>query len=270
MGRVGAHPELLDWMAAEFVRSGWDMKHMHKLMVMSATYRQDSTVSKDNLEKDPKNFLLERGPRYRLGGEQIRDAALFSAGLLVNKIGGDAVFPYQPEGIWDGAAQGFTVYPTFVPADENHRRSMYTFVRRNVPVSNLSVFDVPDRTVSVVSRTSSNTPLQGLVLLNDPQFVEAYRKISERAIKSNPSEDQQLTMVWRLATRRHPTDKEMASMKAFLARQTDRLGKTPDDVDKLLKVGLAKGDTSIEPVKLAAMTMVTAGVMNSPSAYNLR
>ena len=163
-----------------------------------------------------------------MSAEQLRDTALFGSGLLVSKVGGDSVFPYQPEGIWDGAAQGFvTVYPTNVPNDQMHRRSMYTFVKRNAPVANLSVFDLPDRNISAVSRTSSNTPLQGLVLLNDPQFVEAYRKVSERAIKTNPSEDQQLMTMFRLATRRHATDKEMAQMKAFLAEETVRLGKTP-------------------------------------------
>jgi hypothetical protein len=269
-GANPTHPELLDYLAIEFIRSGWDIKHMNKLMVMSATYRQDSTVSKDNLEKDPKNFLLERGPRYRLSGEQLRDGALFSAGLLVDKVGGDSVFPFQPEGIWDGAAQGFVVYPTNVPNDQLHRRSMYTFVKRNAPTANMAVFDVPDRNVSAVSRTSSNTPLQGLVLLNDPQFVEAYRKIAERSIKSNASPDQQLTMVFRLATRRHPTDGELTWMRGYLAEQTDRFGKKPDSVAKLIKVGVVPADASIEPVKLAAMTMVTAGVMNSPAAYNLR
>jgi hypothetical protein len=269
-GSNPSNPELLDYLAIEFQRSGWDMKHMHKLMVMSATYRQDSAVSKDNLEKDPKNVYLERGPRYRLSGEQLRDAALFSAGLLVNKVGGDSVFPFQPEGIWDGAAQGFVVYPTNVPDDQMHRRSMYTFVKRNAPTANQSVFDVPDRNVSVVMRTSSNTPLQGLVLLNDPQFVEAYRKLSERAIKSSANPDQQLVMMFRLATRRHPSDKELARMRTFLAEETERMGRTPDDVAKLVKVGVASTDATIEPTKLAAMTVVTAGVMNSPAAYNLR
>ncbi len=259
-GSNPTHPELLDYLAAEFIRSGWDIKHMHKLMVMSATYRQDSTVSKENLEKDPKNFLLARGPRYRLSAEQLRDTALAASGLLVKKVGGDSVFPYQPEGIWDGAAQGFVVYPTNVPDDRMHRRSMYTFVKRNAPIANLSVFDLPDRNLSAVSRTLSNTPLQGLVLLNDPQFVEAYRKLS-RTGRSRPSaigRPAARPPSFRLATRRHPhrQGNGCGHEDASLAEETTRLGKTPrrrrQDADRGRAPRPTRRSTGC---KLAAMTV---------------
>jgi hypothetical protein len=269
-GTNPTHPELLDYLAVEFVRSGWDIKHMQKLMVMSATYRQDSNISRDNLEKDPRNFLLERGPRFRMPAEILRDNALEASGLLLKKVGGDAVFPYAPDAIWDGVAQGEVVYPTNVPADEMHRRSMYTYIKRNAPVANLTPFDMADRNNSQVSRPISNTPLQALVMLNDTQFIEAYRKLAERAIKSSASEDEQLTTLFRLAVRRHPVAAEMASMKRYRAAEVAWMSKSPDEVKKLLTNGAAPADPSIDPVQLAALTVVTAGVMNTPDAYTLR
>ena len=269
-GSNPTHPELLDYLAVEFIRSGWDIKHMHKLMVMSATYRQSSNVTPDKLEKDPRNFLLARGPRYRLSAEQLRDNALFASGLLVNKVGGDSVFPVQPEGIWDGSAQGFVTYPFDVPADQTHRRSMYTFTKRNAPTANMVVFDQPDRNLSAVSRSISNTPLQSLVLLNDPQFIESYRKLAERVIKTTPDADKQLVAIFRLSARRHPSEKEMGALRRFRDNEMADAAKAPKDVDKLLAIGVAKSDPSVDKVRLAALTMLAAGVMNSPDSYTLR
>ncbi len=195
-GSNPTHPELLDWLAVEFVRSGWDIRHMHKLMVMSSTYRQSSNSTPELLERDSRNLLLARGPRYRMPAEMIRDNALFASGLLVDRVGGDSVFPYQPEGVWDNIGVGAGPYPENVPDDQMHRRSMYTFVRRNAAYPALTVFDMPDRNVSAVFRRISNTPLQALVLLNDPQYVEAYRKLAERALKDAPTPDQQLVTVF--------------------------------------------------------------------------
>jgi hypothetical protein len=269
-GSNPTNPELLDYLAIEFIRSGWDIKHMHKLMVMSATYRQSSTITPDRLEKDPRNFLLARGPRYRLSAEQLRDSALFASGLLIDKPGGDAVFPVQPDLIWDGVAQGFVVYPVDTPDDYNHRKSMYSFAKRSQPMANLAVFDLPDRTVSIVTRTMANTPLQALVLLNDPQFLEAYRKLAERSMKASANEDQQLVTLFRLGARRHPSARELQTMRAFRAQETERAAKAPDEVSKMLTIGNAPVDASLDRVKLTAMTVVAAGVMNSPAAYTLR
>jgi hypothetical protein len=269
-GTNPTHPELLDYLAVEFVRSGWDIRHMHKLMVMSATYRQNSAISAENLAKDPRNFLLERGPRFRLPAETIRDAALMASGLLIKKVGGDAVFPYAPDSIWEGVAQGEVVYPTNVPAEQNYRRSIYTFVKRNAPAANLVPFDMPDRRDAQVARPTSNTPLQGLAMLNDVQFMEAYRKLAERAIKSSADEDEQLTTMWRLAVRRHPDATELATIKAYRASEVARMKESPDDAKRLLAIGLAPVDSEVDPVELAALTVVTAGVMNTPDAYSLR
>src|SRR5215471_14310840 len=233
-GTNPTHPELLDYLAVEFIRSGWDIKHMHKLMVTSAAYRQNSNISRENLKKDPRNFLLERGSRFRLPAETIRDAALMASGLLVKKVGGDAVFPYAPDAIWEGVAQGHVVYPTNVTAEENYRRSLYTFVKRNAPVANLVSFYMPDRRDAQVSRPVSNPPLQGLVMLNDTQFMEAYRKLAERAIKTSADPDQQLITLWRLAVRRHPDATELATIKRYRASEVVVMQQSPDEVTRLL------------------------------------
>jgi hypothetical protein len=269
-GTNPSNPQLLDYLAVEFVRSGWDVKHMHKLIVMSATYRQNSNVTREDLEKDPVNQYTERGPRFRLPAETLRDNALMASGLLVKQVGGDAVFPYAPDAIWDNTAQGVVVYPTNVPDDQMHRRSMYTFIKRNAPVANLVPFDMPDRRDAVTTRTVSNTPLQALVLLNDTQFVEAYRKLAERAIKSSANVDQQLTTLWRLAVRRHPDANELAAIRKFREAELSHLQQKPDEAKKLLAIGVAPADPAIEPNQLAAMTVLTASVMNTPDAYTLR
>lgn len=269
-GTNPSHPELLDYLAVEFVESGWDIKHMHKLMVMSATYRQDSTISPDNLEKDPLNVFVERGPRFRMPAEVIRDNALMASGLLLKKVGGDSVFPYAPPAIWYGVATGVTVYPTNIPDDQMHRRSMYTYVKRNAPIANLEVFDMPDRNNASVARPLSNTPLQGLVLLNDTQFMEAYRKLSERVLAASAEEDEQLTTLWRLAVRRSPRPTELAAARKLLAAEQARMQARPGKVKQLLSIGVTPVDENSDPIKLAAMTVVAAGVMNTPDAYTLR
>ncbi len=181
------------------------------------------------------------------------------------------MFPYQPDGVWKSMGTGPNIYPTQVPDDEMHRRSMYTYIKRNAQFPSLSVFDLPDRNVSAVSRKISNTPLQALVMLNDPQFMEAYRKLAERAIKLAPGNaDQQDIAMFRLATRRRPMDKELAVMRQYRAAETAHMQADPDAVKKLLTIGVAKADPTLDPVQVAAMTMTTAVVMNSPDAYSLR
>jgi len=193
-----------------------------------------------------------------------------ASGLLIKKVGGDAVFPYAPDAIWDGVAQGAVVYPTNVPAEENYRRSIYTFVKRNAPVANLVPFDMPDRRDALAVRPISNTPLQGLVMLNDTQFMEAYRKLAERAIKSSANEDEQLITMWRLAVRRHPDATELATIKGYRASEVGLMQQSPDEVTRLLTIGMAPADPSVDSVQLAALTVVTASIMNTPDAYTLR
>ncbi|BAM86980.1 hypothetical protein S58_09690 [Bradyrhizobium oligotrophicum S58] len=271
-GSNPSNPELLDYLATELVRSGWDIKHIHRLIVMSATYRQSSVMTAETSKKDPRNVYLARGPRYRLSAEAIRDNALAASGLLVDRVGGDSVFPYQPGGLWFMTGAANQVYPdrSLIPADELHRRSMYTFIKRNSPPPAMSVFDLADRNVSSVSRSLSNTPLQALVLLNDPQFVEAYRKLAERGIRSSSDGDQQIVTVFRLVTRRHPSNQELETLRKYRASQVEGLSASPQDAAAILSVGNPASDLGANPATLAAMTLVTAAIMNTPDAYSLR
>jgi hypothetical protein len=269
-GSNPTHPELLDWLAIEFMKSGWDIRHMQKLMVMSATYRQSSTVSKELVQRDPRNVLLARGPRYRLPAEAIRDGALFASGLLVTKVGGDSVFPYQPPRVWEGSSPGLNLYPQTVPQDEYHRRTMYTFFKRNAPPPSLMVFDMADRNVSTVARKISSTPLQALVLLNDPQYTEAYRKMAERVMHLSADPMQQVITLFRLATRRHPTPTELALLMSYREAQVAHMTTAHEDVTRLMSIGVAPADITLDQTQVAALTMVAATVMNSPDAYTLR
>ena len=184
-GELPSHPELLDWMAVELRESGWDMKKFYRLLVTSATYRQAATVTPDKLEKDGQNRLLSRGPRFRMDAEMIRDAALASSGLLVRKIGGPSVKPYQPDGVWEAVAMIGSNTRDYVRdrGESLYRRSLYTFWKRSAPPASMDVFNAPSREVCTVRRERTNTPLQALVTLNDPQFVEAARVLAERTLK---------------------------------------------------------------------------------------
>ncbi len=174
-GELPSHPELLDWLAVEFRESGWDVKRLFRMMVESSTYRQSAATTPEKREKDPQNRLLSRGPRFRMDGEMIRDAALRCSGLLVGTIGGPSVKPYQPEGVWEAVAMPESNTHFYRPdhGDRLYRRSLYTFWKRSAPPASLDVFNAPTRETCTIRRERTNTPLQALVTLNDPQFVEA-------------------------------------------------------------------------------------------------
>ena len=184
-GEPPSHPELLDWLATEFVRTGWDVRAMQRLIVTSATYRQSSVVTPALLERDPENRLLARGPRGRLPAEMIRDTALSASGLLNDRIGGPSVLPYQPKGLWEEMAfgDGFSAQAY----EQSHgrdlyRRGMYTLWKRTVPPASLATFDAPDREKCTARRVTTNTPLQALAMLNDPTYVEAARALAQRTM----------------------------------------------------------------------------------------
>ena len=191
-GEPPVHPELLDWLATEFVRTGWDVRAMQRLIVTSATYRQSSKVTPALLEKDPENRLLARGPRFRLPAEMIRDTALAASGLLNGEIGGPSVLPYQPSGLWEEMAfgEGFSAQAYEQSHGKDlYRRGMYTFWKRTVPPASLATFDAPDREKCTARRALTNTPLQALVLMNDPTYVEAARALAERALLEGGTDD---------------------------------------------------------------------------------
>jgi hypothetical protein len=266
-GAIPTHPELLDALALDFVESGWDVKRLEKMMVMSATFRQSSNVTDEHLKADPRNLLLARFTRMRMPAEMVRDNALAASGLLKRQIGGASVYPYQPEGMWDGFA--FYTYPlaSTIPSDQHHRRSMYSFVKRNAPHPAMAAFDMPDRGVAVARRTSSNTPLQGLALLNDPQYVEAYRTLAAYVMKATRDNDAQIAMMFRLATRRRPLPQEVAPMRAYFDSQVARFKSDTDGAAKLLKSGVTPVDVTLDQSQLAALTNLAAVVMNTPDAY---
>ena len=178
-GELPSHPELLDWLAVEFRDSGWDVKKLFRLMVTSATYRQSATFTKEKLEKDLENRLFSRGPRFRMDAEMVRDYALAASGLLSRKIGGPSVKPYQPPGVWEAVAMiGSNTRDYKQDTGESlYRRSMYTFWKRAAPPASMDIFNAPSRETCTMTRERANTPLQALVTLNDPQFIEAVRRL---------------------------------------------------------------------------------------------
>jgi hypothetical protein len=268
-GSIPTHPELLDYLAVSFIESGWDVKRLHKLIVMSEAYRQQSNATDEMLKKDPRNVLLARYTRVRMSAELVRDSALAASGLLVNKVGGPSLYPYQPPTIWDG----FSVYTypdtNAVPADENHRRTMYSFIKRNAPHPGLAAFDMPDRGATAARRNVSNTPLQALVLLDDPQYLEAYRAVATHVLKSETTREGQLTMAFRLATRRRPSGPEVSALRTYYDAQLARYGQDRAAAEQLIKVGVTV-DRQVDAIQLAALINVTTVIMNTPDAYSLR
>jgi len=259
------HPELLDWLASEFIRTGWDVKAMHKLMVMSGTYRQSAKVSPEVLAKDPENQLLARGPRFRLDAEVIRDSVLSISGLLVEREGGKSVKPYQPEGVWEAVAfVGSNTREFKQDSGESlYRRSLYTFWKRTSPPPLLATFDAPSRENCTVRRPRTNTPLQALALMNDKQYVEAARKLGARMMKEGGTTPQErLIYGFRLTTARTPTAKEMNVLQRTLQKQLQTFATDKAGADKLLAYGDSPKIMDLDPSEHAAWTMVANLLIN--------
>jgi hypothetical protein len=269
-GSQPTNPQLLDWLAVDFMESGWDIKRLNKMIVMSSTFRQSSYAPPDLLKRDPNNLLLARGPRMRMSAEEIRDNALAVSGLLVSKVGGPSVYPYQSEGVW---VPGVTFYshpePDSIPNEEQHRRSLYTFVKRNTPPPSMAVFDFSERHATAVRRQTSNTPLQALVLLTDPQYVEAYRVLAARALKATTDADAQIRLIFRLATKRLPSDEELAALREFYKPEAGRFAGEKKQAENLVHVGVTPVDPAMDVIQLAALTNVASAVMNTPEAYTI-
>ena len=264
-GALPSHPELLDWLARHFMDTGWDLKALCKLIVLSATYRQSSAAPPALLARDPDNTLLARGPKTRLSAEMLRDSALAAAGLLVHEIGGPSVKPYQPEGLWEEKSSGWKY-----EADKGaglYRRSLYTYWKRASQHPMMITFDAAERNVCVVRRQQTSTPLQALVLLNDPQFVEAARKLAERVLKeAPPSPDARITFAFRLLTSRHPTAKERSILRRLYDEQLAAFRTEEPGAASLLKVGDAKPDPALNPAELAAASALSSAILNFDEA----
>ena len=260
-GRLPSHPELLDWLAGWFMDHGWDVKALHRLIVTSATYRQSSQAPREVVERDPENALLARGPKHRLLAEQIRDGALAASGLLNPVLGGPSVKPYQPAGLWEESGTGKTYKQDH--GDKLYRRSLYTFWRRTAPPPSMLTFDATTREVCTAKRETTGTPLQALVLMNDPQFVEAARMLSERLLKESPSDlDARIRVAFRSLTGRSPDEKEIVVLRQLFDEQKTFYAKESAAADKLLATGESKWDKTLPKAEFAATTMLVSAIMN--------
>ena len=267
-GELPSHPELLDWLAVEFRESGWDVKQLFRLMVTSATYRQSAATTDEKLATDGGNRLLSRGPRFRMDAEMIRDSALASSGLLVRQIGGPSVKPYQPEGVWEAVAIDLSntrVYKQDTGA-ALYRRSLYWLWKRSAPPASLEIFNAPSREACCVKRERTNTPLQALVTLNDPQFVEAARTLADRAIDLGGTTDESRIdfLAKRVLSRSLDAD-ELAIAKASLAKLVQHYESHADDAKAVVAVGESKPCTADAPL-LASWTLLANEFMNLDEA----
>ncbi len=270
-GELPSHPELLDWMAVEFRESGWDVKRFYKLLVTSATYRQASVTTPKKLADDPSNRLLSRGPRFRMDAEMVRDYALASSGLLTTKLGGPSVKPYQPDGVWEAVAMpGSDTRDYRRDSGESlYRRSLYTFWKRSAPPASMDIFNAPSRESCTVRRERTNTPLQALVTLNDPQFVEAARHLAQEALKSGgavPAASADY-IAKRLLSRALKAD-EVWVVSTSLNELLTYYRAHPEDAKALLTEGESKADAALDPSTLAAWTMLANEMMNLDEVLN--
>jgi hypothetical protein len=262
-GENPSHPGLLDWLATEFMRNGWDVKRMQKSILMSATYRQSSKLTPQLLARDPENRLLARGPRFRVDAEAVRDTAMFVSGLLVERVGGKGVKPYQPPGLWE--AVSFNNSQKYVPdpGEGQYRRSLYTYWKRQSPPPNMMLFDAPTREYCVVRRPRTNTPLQALALMNDLQMVEASRAFAQRMMTEGGKDaESRLAYGFRLATSRKISKDESKVLLDVLNQQRADYQKNTEAADKLLNIGAFKAKSELDRAELAAWTMVANTILN--------
>lgn len=263
-GEAPSHPELLDFLANEFIQGGWNVKKMMKLMVMSSTYRQQSKITPQSRERDPDNRLLSRGPRFRLQAEFVRDQALFASGLMVDKIGGPSVKPYHPPGLYEQVTAG-TGYNVYVvgKGEDLHRRSIYTYWKRSVPNPAMLLFDAPFRESCTLRRPRTNTPLQALNLMNDPTYVEASRSLAQRMIVEGGSTvESRISLGFRLLLARQPRPAELEVLRASHARNLADFQKDTEAAKALLATGEFKNDAKLNPIELAALTSVASVILN--------
>jgi hypothetical protein len=255
-----SHPELLDWLAADFQRD-WNVKRTIKQMVMSATYRQSSRVTPALLAKDSENRLLARGPRHRLDAEFVRDNALAIGGLLNRQMGGKGIFPAQPAGIWEVNAEGNNKWQQ-QRGPEQYRRGLYVYWRRSTPYPSFLTFDAPNREFCAAARARTSTPLQSLVLMNDPVYVEAARALAQRVLQEPADTKSRLSQMWRHALTRPPADQELAILQSSLDKQLARYAQDAKAAEALIKVGDLPRPDAVKPTDLAAWTAVASIILN--------
>jgi hypothetical protein len=262
---------LLDWLAVEFVESGWDLKGLMRKLVTSATYRQSSHMAPELYRRDPQNGLLARGPRFRLDGEMLRDQALAVSGLLVDRLGGPSVKPPQPE-LWSAVAYTGSNTAVFQADDGHeqiHRRTLYTFLKRTSTAPQMSTFDGPSRESCSVRRERTNTPMQALLLMNDPQYVEAARELAARTLREAADDDAiRAAFMFRLCVCRQPTSDELQDLLAMVGAQRQSFGDRPEAAAKLASVGTLSGANDWDDGELSAWTVLANMLLNLDEVVN--
>jgi hypothetical protein len=257
-GDLPTHPAMLDWLAVDFMNHGWDIKRLVKQIVTSATYQQSAAISQEKLKTDPENIYLSHGPRYRLPAEFVRDVVLATSGLLNASIGGPSVKPYQPKGLWEAATSGRGKLARYVQdnGDALYRRGMYTFIKLTVPPPSMIIFDASNRDHCEVKRSKTNTPLQALVMLNDPTVLEASRVMAEKMTKKNGTAEAKIMESFRRIVCRRPTDKEMKLLTQYYHSENELFLKDKNLAQKILNVGEHPHEEKINAAEAAAMTRV--------------
>ncbi len=263
-GELPSNPALLDWLAVDFREHGWDIKRLVKQIVMSASYRQSAVISIEKLKADPENILLSHAPRSRIKAEFVRDLVLSSSGLLTKSIGGPSIKPYQPPGLWEAATSGRGQLSTYQQdhGDKLYRRGMYVFIKRTVPPPSMGIFDASNRDQCEVKRLNTNTPLQALVMLNDPTVLEAARVLAAKLLEENNNVDQKIEEAFRRIVCRKPDAKEASILKNYFEEQLGIYKSKPDEAGKLLDVGEYPLPPKPDKVTLAAMMQVVVTIYN--------
>ena len=263
-GSLPTHPQLLDWLAVDFMDTDWDLKELLKKMVMSSTYRQSPRIRPDALQKDYDNTYYGRSSNNRLTAEMIRDHVLAISGLLNTEIGGPPVKPYQPAGVWKAVANTIGEYK-YRQSQGNlvHRKSLYTYWKRTIPPPSMITLDASTRDKCTVKRQATNTPLQSLVLLNDPQYVEASRILAERMMKEGGLDvEARIIFAFRLATSRSPNAAELGELVDLYDQQIQYYSQTPEASAALFSIGDSLVDSDIDNIKLAASTIIASTIIN--------
>ena len=263
-GDLPSHPELLDWLAVDFMENGWDIKRLMKQIVSSATYQQSAKITKQHLNKDPENIYLSRAPRLRLPAENIQDLVLASSGLLVNQVGGPSVKPYQPEGIWEAASSGRGVLATYVQdhGKSLYRRGLYNFIKLTVPPPKAIIFDSSNRDRCEVGRGRTNTPLQALVMLNDPLILEASRVLASRLMTPETESKNAIEEAFLRILCRPMSSKESKLLMSYYDDQLERFQSNPSQVKESLEVGEYPLEEKHINAKTAALMQVIVSLYN--------
>ena len=261
-GELPSHPALLDWLAVDFMEHGWDIKRLVKQMVTSSTYRQSAIADRETMRRDPENIFLARGPRFRIHAEFVRDVVMASSGLLVRKVGGPSVKPYQPDGLWEGATSGRGILSVYKQdhGESLYRRGLYTFIKRTVPPPTMGIFDASNRDQCEVKRLRTNTPLQALMMMNDPMVLEASRVLAERLMEENSEVREKIVKAFRLIVCRTPREQEITLLhKAY---ETELAGLSPESAGALLQAGEFPRSAKSDPVTVAALMLVVNTIYN--------